>query len=191
MPCAIIICLIANATEIENIPLVNQKLRNRRGHIDRLVLTVFRLSLTYLMMFFTFLIHDEFLLMIFVGLVATPFIGFVVPVGLPGAGRPQGPPLAIRDQQGLQGGSDAFLPGGVSVLRGREGPERRLSRPAPLISGLIGLSQLTLLSYWSSSTSWPTLQRMSSLRARSSPTRNSRSTWACARAAVSRSARLL
>lgn len=82
MPCAIIICLISNATEIENIPWVNLRLRNRQGHIDRTVLTVFRLSLTYLMMFFTFLIHDEFLLMVFVGLIATPFIGFVVPVFL-------------------------------------------------------------------------------------------------------------
>lgn len=82
MPCAIIICLIANATEIENIPAINAKLRNSRNHINRLILTIFRLSVTYLMMFATFLIHDEFLLMIFVGLIATPFIGFVVPVSL-------------------------------------------------------------------------------------------------------------
>lgn len=80
MPCAIIICLISNATEIENIPFVNEKLRNQRGHIDRKALIIFRLLTTYLMMFLTFLIDDEFYLMIFVGLVATPFIGFMVPV---------------------------------------------------------------------------------------------------------------
>lgn len=80
MPCGIIICLISNATEIENIPWINKQIKKRDGFIDRKMLLALRLCTTFTMMFFTFLIDDEFILMIFVGLVATPFIGFVVPV---------------------------------------------------------------------------------------------------------------
>ena len=80
MPFGLSICLISNSTEVENIPWVNRHFKNEQGFVNRSVLLTFRLALCYLMMFPTFLIKDEFLLMVLSGLVATPVIGFVLPV---------------------------------------------------------------------------------------------------------------
>ena len=81
IPCAIIICCISNSTELENIRWVHKKLQQHDGHISYPKLIAFRLGACYLMMCPALFIESEFYLMILIGVVITPVIGFIVPVG--------------------------------------------------------------------------------------------------------------
>lgn len=60
---------------------MNKKLKAEDGHISYPKLIAFRLCACYLMMSTALFIENEVYLMIIIGVLITPVIGFIVPVG--------------------------------------------------------------------------------------------------------------